>query len=83
MNEKEIKILNESRMSAALIPLLKPVLEEIRGLSLSKMKQYYRAGTGTQVNLTACVAELIAVDDIESRLMLKIKRAQGLGEING
>lgn len=79
MNENEAIVAAAAQVSHALLQHLKPIISKHEQNILAKMKNFYRAGDIDHLKLVSCVAELCAIEDIETTLNGRVTRA---GKIN-
>lgn len=82
MHDK-IAAVNQGRTANLALEILGPEMDAVRTAAIARMKHMYRDGSATELRLLAAVAELCALDDLESRLKARIRRGdQSLKELH-
>lgn len=79
-NEKDIELVNQTRVSTILLDNLRPILDQVTTATLDKMKQEYRGGDPNHMLLLSSVATLCALDDIVNALKARINQGRSLTE---
>jgi len=82
MSDK-IATANLGRSANLALQILGPEIEAVRQNTVTKLKQMYIDGSATEVRLLAGVAELVVLDNLESKLRTRIRRGeQALKELH-
>lgn len=75
MDERTLVTINEGRRAALALDIVGAELDTARKITLDRIKQMYRDGSASEVKLFAAAAELCALDDLENRLKVKIRKS--------
>lgn len=76
LNDREIDQLNQGRMVRAEADVVLPLLGKQKLGAVAKISTLYRAGDLGQ--LPVAVAELVAIENLETEINKRIKRAEAL-----
>lgn len=75
MDERQAGVISRGKLSNIALETLGPELKDAEVRIVQQMKHLYRSGKYTENQLAACVAQLVLIEDIESSLKGKIRRA--------
>ncbi len=75
MTENEAIVAAVGQVSHALLDHLNPIMVAHEKMIMNKMKSMYRAGDIEHLKLVACVAELCALEDMQTTLKSRVARA--------
>lgn len=71
--DKKLSLVAEGRSADFTLGLMKPHLDEQREAAIARLKGLYRSQNTDGLKYIAIVSELCSLDDIENRLISKIK----------
>ena len=82
--QQTIGDLNRARTSWHLLQELGPILAQQKANIVADMKNVYKSGEATESKLLACVAGLVALDNLEGKLKSNINMGERAREkLNG
>jgi hypothetical protein len=71
--DRKLSLVAQGQSADFVLGLLKPHLDEQREAAIGRLKQLYRAQDTDGLKYIAIVSELCSLDDMEQRLISKIK----------